>query len=166
LAVAEYFVDKDEITDPIKIKWPNDIYIGDRKVAGILIHNLLQGKIIRNTIVGIGINLNQKTFYSAAPNPVSLTQISNKEYDIPLECILLLGKINKYYEELFKIRKAKPQNMYRFLLYRLNEMHNFLDTEGKEFSGKIKGVDDQGRLGIERIDGIQYFDFHQIKYII
>lgn len=166
LAVAEYLIDKEKIIESIKIKWPNDIYIGNKKVAGILIQNILQGKQIKNSIIGIGLNLNQEVFLSNAPNPVSLKQITKMDYDIHLECIKLLDKVDKYYDELFKIRKAKPQNMYRFLLFRLNEEHQFLNNEGLEFSGKIKGVDDQGCLLIETNNGIKHFNFQQLKYII
>ncbi len=166
LAIADYLVEKEEIIDPIRIKWPNDIYIGDHKIAGILIQNFVHGKLIKNSIVGIGLNLNQKVFLSSAPNPISLSQISNINYDIQIEMFKLLEKINMYYKELFKIRKAKPQNMYRFLLYRLDETHEYLDANGVKFSGKIKGVDDLGRLKIERYHGLEHFNLYELKYIL
>ena len=164
LAIAEYLVDHD--IDGVKIKWPNDIYVGDRKIAGILIQNILQGRAIRNSIIGIGLNLNQTEFYSDAPNPISLKAITDREYSIQTECLLLLDTITKNYTELFKVRKAKPQNMYRFLLYRLNEKATFLDKENLPFEGIIKGVDDQGNLEVERQHGIEHFGFKEIKYVI
>ena len=68
-------------TDGFSIKWPNDIYWKDQKIAGILIENMLEGKYISQCIVGIGLNVNQTVFHSSAPNPISLAQIIGKEID-------------------------------------------------------------------------------------
>ena len=57
---------------PVSIKWPNDIYVGDKKICGILIENMLKGEHIRHCIIGIGLNINQKRFVSDAPNPTSM----------------------------------------------------------------------------------------------
>ena len=67
--------------DCLQIKWPNDIYWKDKKIAGILIENDLTGSQISQSIIGIGININQEEFHSSAPNPVSLRQITKKETD-------------------------------------------------------------------------------------
>ena len=71
-----------------RIKWTNDIYVGDKKLVGILIEHSLASTSLRRTIVGIGINVNQKEFDSALPNPVSMTQLLGKEFDLErvLEC--------------------------------------------------------------------------------
>ena len=68
----------DEYTTNITIKWPNDIYWNDKKLAGILIENSLQGNKIMSVVIGIGLNVNQKLFLSNAPNPVSLFLITGK----------------------------------------------------------------------------------------
>src|ERR1035437_2026424 len=68
----------DEYVDNITVKWPNDIYWKDKKLAGILIENSLQGNKIKTVVIGIGLNVNQKEFRSNAPNPVSLLQITHK----------------------------------------------------------------------------------------
>ena len=65
----------------VEIKWPNDIYYGDGKLCGILIENRLQGGVIRDSIIGIGLNVNQEVFLSDAPNPVSLRQILGRDTD-------------------------------------------------------------------------------------
>ena len=70
------------IGDDFTIKWPNDIYYGDKKAAGILVENAIIGNEIRYSIAGIGLNVNQTTFVSDAPNPISLRQIRGQEYDI------------------------------------------------------------------------------------
>lgn len=64
-----------------RIKWPNDIYVGDKKVCGILIENILKGPEVASSIIGIGLNLNQTDFPSDLPNPVSLSILTGKKYD-------------------------------------------------------------------------------------
>ena len=72
---------QDYIRQRITIKWPNDIYVGDKKLCGILIENALCGPTIDTCIVGIGININQELFVSDAPNPVSLKQLNGRDND-------------------------------------------------------------------------------------
>ena len=64
-----------------RIKWPNDLYVGDRKICGILIESILKGKQVRESIVGIGLNLNQLQFPANLPNPVSLRQLTGRRYE-------------------------------------------------------------------------------------
>ena len=71
----------DEYVDDVTVKWPNDIYWRDRKICGMLIENDLSGRELYCSVLGIGININQREFLSDAPNPVSLTQITGLEYD-------------------------------------------------------------------------------------
>lgn len=66
----------------VRIKWPNDIYVGDGKICGILIENSITPTNINHSIVGIGINVNQTVFLSDAPNPVSMTQFAGKKFDV------------------------------------------------------------------------------------
>lgn len=72
---------QDYIRQRITIKWPNDIYVGDKKLCGILIENALCGPVIDTCIVGIGININQELFTSDAPNPISLKQLNGRDND-------------------------------------------------------------------------------------
>ena len=69
------------IYNKVEIKWPNDIYVGDKKICGVLIENRLQGAEIKDSIIGIGLNVNQRVFKSDAPNPVSLWQLLGHEVD-------------------------------------------------------------------------------------
>lgn len=64
-----------------RIKWPNDIYVGDRKISGILIENILDGKQVRSSLIGIGLNLNQTVFPEDLPNPVSMRTLTGIRYD-------------------------------------------------------------------------------------
>ncbi|HCY73621.1 MAG TPA: biotin--[acetyl-CoA-carboxylase] ligase [Rikenellaceae bacterium] len=72
-----------------RIKWPNDIWVEDKKICGILIENILDGRIIKNSIIGVGLNINEKNWPKELPNPISLSELTNTEYDIRKELDLL-----------------------------------------------------------------------------
>lgn len=76
-----------------RIKWPNDIWVGERKICGMLIENILDGALVRSSIVGIGINLNQDSFDPSLPNPVSLSMLTGRHYPLENTLILLYKKI-------------------------------------------------------------------------
>ena len=76
-----------------RIKWPNDIWVGDKKICGILIENILDGSFIRDSIIGIGFNLNEDKWPEDLPNPVSLHNLTGKEYSTDAELVLLTNKI-------------------------------------------------------------------------
>ena len=78
-----------------RIKWPNDIYVGDRKICGILIENILDGKQVSSSMIGIGLNLNQDRFPADLPNPVSLRQLTGQTYDLRTELVLLRDALKK-----------------------------------------------------------------------
>lgn len=92
LGIRDYLLEKGVTA---RIKWPNDIWVGDRKICGILIDNILDGKRIRHSIIGIGLNLNEKDWPSDLPNPVSLGNITGKAYDTDTELELLTKKIRR-----------------------------------------------------------------------
>ena len=125
----------------VTIKWPNDIYVGDRKICGILIENRLKGSTMTDSIVGIGLNVNQRTFVSDAPNPVSVYQLTGEETD--REALLQM-----FLKELSKTSKINPEPLaeaYRSRLYRREGIHRFSDSQG-EFEAKVQNVLDDGRL--------------------
>ena len=102
---------QDYIRQRITIKWPNDIYVGDKKLCGILIENALCGSTIDTCIVGIGININQELFVSDAPNPVSLKQLNGRDNDREE----IFGEIYKniiryydYYVDMFDRFNCRP----------------------------------------------------------
>ena len=78
-----------------RIKWPNDIWVGDRKICGILIENILEGASIRASIVGIGLNLNETGWPSDLPNPVSLHELTGCSYDPETELLLLEKELRR-----------------------------------------------------------------------
>lgn len=135
----------DRFADDIRIKWPNDIYWKDKKIAGILIENSLQGKVIENSVIGVGLNLNQQIFPIELPNPVSLRQITANEYDKEYVLDLLLNEFFQLYGSLKRREKQVIEDEYMLDLYRVNDYYWFEDTNGK-FQAKIDNVLPSGHL--------------------
>lgn len=109
-------------SEAVSIKWPNDIYWGDKKLAGILIENAIIGSEIKYSIAGIGLNVNQTEFVSNAPNPISLKQITGKEYDID-------ALMKNLYDEVQRVLKEDVWAEYRAHLYRKEGFWPFVERE-------------------------------------
>lgn len=147
-----------------KIKWPNDILAGNRKIAGILIENTLSGSSILNTIAGIGLNINQERFQDYIPPATSLKMLTGKNYDLQLSLKELYSCIDKRYVQMTTCRHDQLREEYITRLYRLNEWHTFI-SDGAGFKGKIKSVDESGCLVLETESGrFQNFSFGEIKF--
>ena len=151
--------------DGVKIKWPNDIYVGDRKICGILIENAIMNGIINQTIIGIGLNINQTQFFSDAPNPVSLKMISDTDYDLNVMIAALLKEIDHFYRKLETGQFDELDQAFLQRLYRLNKYHNYKD-ETHEYSGEIIGVNEIGQLKIQEKNGtIHEYHFKEVVYL-
>ena len=148
-----------QYADGFSIKWPNDIYWNDRKICGILIENQLQGSYMRDSIIGIGLNVNQREFLSDAPNPVSLCQIVGHElgrddllHDFlrRLECVLQRKTLYSDYEDR---------------LYRRRKLEEYADRTGV-FRASLQGVAPDGRLML-RDDGgrNRLYAFKEVQFI-
>ena len=148
------------------IKWPNDIYISNDKIAGILIESTINADQIEFSIAGIGLNINQEKFLSSAPNPVSLRQLSGINYDLRT-CLSQLGRaIDQRYKQLIAGNWEEIKKEYVSKLYRYNEWHEFRDINGK-FTGRILTVGDYGSLTVEIKDGnIKEYGFKEIEFIL
>lgn len=150
------------IGDDFTIKWPNDIYYGDKKVAGILVENAIIGNEIRYSIAGIGLNVNQTAFVSNAPNPISLKQIRGQEYDI--ECLM-----NQLLEAVHSVLNESEQEVwsyYKSHLYRREGFWPYEDKKGK-FEAAIQDVLPTGEIILRDTNGqIRQYEFKQIKYIL
>lgn len=149
-----------------KIKWPNDIYVQDSKIAGILIENAIFDGRIESSIAGIGLNLNQTSFISGTFNAVSLKMITGEEYD-PATCLMrLAANLDKSYKQLLAGDYASIRGRFASLLYRQNEWHSY--RAGKTaFEGKIAAVTGRGNLIVEDITGkILEFGTKEIEYIL
>jgi len=129
----------DRYTAPVSIKWPNDIYVNDDKIAGILIENTIMGGSIEHTIAGIGININQAKFVSDAPNPVSLSILTGTKYDLNLCLNQLLTDLDKRYKQLILQDFDLIRNDYIFRLYLKDKFSQFRDVNGL-FTCRISGT--------------------------
>ncbi|MDR2953674.1 MAG: biotin--[acetyl-CoA-carboxylase] ligase [Prevotella sp.] len=155
-----------EYTNDISIKWPNDIYWKEKKICGILVENTLIGEYIKESVCGIGININQETFVSNAPNPVSLQQIANKEFDLLELLNQAKDKIGYYYNKLISGEIALIKNQYESSLFRKDGYYQYND--GKHvFSARIIDIETNGLLVLQDKNGeIRKFAFKEIKYIL
>ena len=107
------------------IKWPNDIYYNNKKLAGILIENSLWGSKLNYSIIGIGININQEVFISNAPNPISLKNIFGEEFNLN-ECLnAILEHINYWYNSLKNREFERINSTYLSNLYRKNGLFEY-----------------------------------------
>ena len=153
-------------TNHINIKWPNDIYYKDKKLAGILIENSIKGTQIEKSIVGIGLNLNQVQFISNAPNPVSLKQITGKVYSIEKEIISLRANLLFYYDKLRKKDYNFLNNKYLTSMYNYNKFHKYKNKKGL-FEAKITGINEFGHLQTITRDGVKKeFELKEIEFLI
>ena len=139
-------------TSLCSIKWPNDIYISNDKIAGILIESSIIDSCIKSTIAGIGININQDHFLSDAPNPVSLKMLTGKSYNLKTCLTEMVNDLDRRYKQVLSENFSQIKDEYVSKLYRLNEWHTFTDTESN-FSGRIITAGSDGRLKIEKRTG-------------
>jgi len=150
----------------VKIKWPNDIYVGNKKIAGILIENTIFGNALKYCILGIGININQEIFISNAPNPVSLKNILNKEFELK-ECLALLCScIEERYVQLKNEKYNLLNGDYLSVLFKKNELAKF-NYKNKVTSATIKGISEEGKLILETLEKeIIACNFKEIEFVI
>lgn len=147
------------IDNKVEIKWPNDIYVGDKKICGILIENRLQGNTIKESIIGIGLNVNQREFKSDAPNPVSLYQLIGKETDLEE----LLKAFLAVFDETFNSKTTCLT--YRERLYRRQKYATYA-TKTSCFTAKLMDVLPDGRLLLVDKDGQeQLYAFKEVAFI-
>ncbi|HAQ18377.1 MAG TPA: biotin--[acetyl-CoA-carboxylase] ligase [Prolixibacteraceae bacterium] len=151
--------------DQLSIKWPNDIYAGNRKLGGILIENSVVYGLLKSSVIGIGLNVNQTTFHSSAPNPVSLKLLTNQHYDCEILLTELLSEINRYYNQLREGGDEDIDQEFLSVLYGLNERHLFR-AEDEVFAGEIIGVNEIGQLLIRKEDEkIMEFHFKEVEFL-
>jgi BirA family biotin operon repressor/biotin-[acetyl-CoA-carboxylase] ligase len=143
------------------IKWPNDIFIGDKKIAGILIENNIRKSEIYSSVIGIGLNVNQLKFETI--NATSLAIETQQEHFLDEVLASVLENIEHY---LFRKEDKKAlENLYLTNMYRLNCSATFEDEEGK-FEGVIRGLDSFGMLQIEKQTGLRTYNFKEVTYVI
>lgn len=149
-----------------KIKWPNDIYVKNDKIAGILIENSILEDSVESSIAGIGLNINQENFPSEIPNAVSLKMLTGIFYDTG-NCIKDLSEnLDRRYKQLLYGDREELHNEYIRRLFRFDEFHWYHGETGK-FEGKITDVSSSGLLKIIMKNGQTLdFQFREIDFIL
>lgn len=152
------------------IKWPNDIYVGDRKICGMLIEQKVRGGMLEGSVIGIGLDVNQTDFPPELPNPVSMTLLTGKEYPLEESLERIAGIFHRILSEALSSGQALSSLEERYVskLYRRDELHRFIDCRsGEEFEGLIRGIDGNACLLVDRPDkGRQSFAFKEISYVL
>ncbi len=149
---------------PLRIKWPNDVYAGMGKIAGILIKNTISGLKLRHTIVGIGLNVNQVDFDADLPNPVSMAGLTGSDIDREAVLTVLLDHFSELYDQLRAGDHQAIDNAYLGALLNFNRPALY-EEAGKRFNGIIRGVDEFGRLQVDTGSEMKFFDMKEIKFI-
>lgn len=162
--------------ESLSIKWPNDIYFNDKKLVGILIENCLSGQYVGYSIIGIGLNVNQTIWRSSAPNPISMKEIMQQEYDAETLMNEWITAIR-----LWETRSTKElEKAYLQHLYRRQGWHTYVEREvsvaptaiahsGVEgaFLAEFVGITPQGELILRKTNNeVKTYHFKQIRFVI
>ena len=147
----------------VKIKWPNDIMVGKKKIAGILIQNKVMGTNITHAVLGIGLNVNQTKFNTYSPEATSFALESNAIFDVIEIRDELLTRLKQRMDNLKQGNNMQQE--YNDALYLKNKPASFQHTENK-FMGIIRGITDEGALMLEQEDGdIHTYKNQEINYL-
>lgn len=150
-----------------RIKWTNDIYVGDKKLVGILIEHSYSGPTLARTIAGIGINVNQRAFDPALPNPVSMAVASGRTFDRREVLESFHACCMGRYGQLVRGEKAALQEEYRKRMYRLGETHPYRRPDGTLVEAVLEGVRPSGELILRHADGTRHaYLFREIEFVI
>ena len=152
---------------PTRIKWTNDIYAGDRKIVGILIEHIYAGAHLAKTIVGIGLNVNQREFDPSLPNPTSMALQTGKKYDLREVLEHFVARLMYNYEHLRQGAKQRIQERYVASMYRRGAQHVYALPDGTRFRGMIVGVRPSGELIIDHEDGTRAeYLFKEVEFVL
>lgn len=147
----------------IAIKWPNDILVGTKKIAGILIQNKIFSNDVKYSVVGIGLNINQEIFPDFYRQATSIKNETSKLWNISDVKLNLLSIMEKRYLQYFINRELQFDEYLKYL-YRINKSSNF-KIDKSIVAGRIKSVDRQGSLILELDRGKRYFHSFEIKML-
>ena len=164
----------------VSVKWPNDIYVGDRKIAGILIENELCGSHVGRCIIGCGVNINQAEFHSNAPNPISLCQLLG--HDTPRLLVLdtIITHFRRHYTDLQATFAADSSNpdpthvappslhaTYLSNLYRRFGLHTYHETStSTSFLAEIADIEPTGHLLLRDTSGqLRRYAFKEVSFV-
>jgi Biotin-(acetyl-CoA carboxylase) ligase len=153
---------------PAVIKWPNDIYVGKRKICGMLVENGLDGTDIDWSVIGIGINLNQTVFPGELLNPISLKRLTGRSYELEPFLEKVCRRIEKLLPELASTESRNGlRAAYERDLFQKDISASYRDlATGEEFIGTIRGITSEGLLRIEAEGHERTFGFKEVGYIL
>ena len=147
----------------VTVKWPNDIYVGDKKIAGILIEHRIVGACVGVSLCGIGLNVNQRVFRSDAPNPVSLWQLTGRELLLAQVLEELLECLEERYLQVHDYGQLEKD--FLSCLYRKEGVYDWKD-EGGMFRASIEGLDEYGQLCLRDTEGRRrVYAFKEVTYV-
>lgn len=150
------------LSQPVYIKWPNDILVNTKKISGILIHLKWLGNRLDKIICGIGINVNQKSFSDVLNQATSIFLVSGRQVDLNHLANVLFDQLNRFYTLVSHGPIVELVNQYHLNLYGMNDQISFL-LDDCEYFGTIKQVGLDGKILIEYSKGFEWFDIDQIK---
>lgn len=171
LAVAEALVevakaDDENVASSVSIKWPNDVYVRDKKICGMLLEHDLCGQHISTTITGVGVNVNQCHFQSDAPNPVSLRQLLGHPISREELMEAIATNFERHYRTLQIGQASQLHRRYLTHLYRNTGYHDFATSDGKIFRASIVDVKLSGPLVLRTVEGETHeYAFKEIRYL-
>ena len=149
----------------VAIKWPNDILSGNEKICGILIENVIREQYISSSIIGIGLNVNQKEF-PGLERVTSMALRTTKKYAIEEILMLLLTNLKRGLEEVEPNNFAKFKAIYEGFLFKKDQAAEFSDMSDQSFTGYIRGVSNAGKLIIEDEDhAIREYDLKELRML-
>ena len=149
--------------DGVSIKWPNDIYVGNKKIAGILIECRVQGGRLCDCLIGVGLNVNQTEFRGDVPNPVSLRQLTDREQDREQ---LLTEIIDRFFMFLNVDDAEGIAAKYKSLLYRRTGSWQYADSEGN-FLAQLLDVTDEGLLVLrDEMGKLRHYAFKEVAFVL
>ena len=153
------------VGDALRIKWPNDVYVGDQKLGGILIENTLHGYNLACSIVGMGLNINQTEFGYSTATSLQLQAPLPYSYDLPGLLSRICETLEGRYLQLRTGQRDLLKINYLQTMYRYQEAHLF-EADGKRFRGIITGVDESGRLAITSGGEVRHFGFKEVSFYV
>ena len=155
----------DNQCDGVQIKWPNDLMVGDKKIAGILIENMIIHQQISHSIIGIGLNINQTVFDPAIPSPTSLKIEKGCHIDMNNLLKTFRDSLERWYNTLITGHETMIMETYSQMLYQLGVTANYRSAAGT-FTAVIRDVLPSGELVLESEKGdILTFGFKEVEYL-
>lgn len=149
----------------VQLKWPNDIYVGERKLGGILIETIIRGGVMEEAVVGIGLNVNQTVFKSDAPNPVSIKQLIGRDTDLQPLLAEIVSNMAFNVENYNLKQKTQWQQQYHSFLFWREGIHPFSDATG-DFLASIHEVLPNGQLILQTPTERRGYFLKQVRFKI